>query len=124
MILYHDIEVLQDVYLEDSWVHSIVYDGNSIVFCLDIILLKNHKQYSPPKPNEQYCYRSAYLKFDHLVTVDWKKVYMKASIDADNEFDFGNIDSFQSHQGVFLLSGDWGELEVQCGELKLIIHPL
>ncbi|UTW58743.1 hypothetical protein KFE96_00100 [Kordiimonas sp. SCSIO 12603] len=121
---YHQIEVLQDVYLEDSFVRSIVYDRNAIVFQLDLVLLECHAQYSAPKPSEEYCYRLADLRFERLARVVWNKIYMKASIDADNEIDFGNIDSFQSHQGAFFLSGDWGELEVQCSDLELIIHPL
>ena len=121
---YYHIEGLQDVYLEDSWVRSIVYDGNAVIFQLDIVLLESHKNYSSPKPGEQYCYRSASLRFERATHVDWKQVYMKPSIDANKEVDFGNINSFQALQSTFLLSGDWGELELRCDELKLVVDVL
>ena len=121
MASYNSIECLQNIYLEDSFVRSLQYDGESIIFALEMVLNKDHELYFEPKPNELYCYVEAKLYFSQLRKVDWKKLSLQGNIDANSEVDFGNIDTFHFANDCFRLSGDWGMVEFEADQLKLDI---
>ena len=118
---YETIKSLQYVYLEDSFVLGIDQNMDSISFDLDLVLKEEHELYATPKRDEQYCYVKAKLKFSALRKVVWKELRMWASIDANMEIDFGNIDSFRFSGDRYQLSGDWGEIYFEADNLELDI---
>ena len=54
---YSELQGLEHVYLEDSYVLRIRWTGDAIIFWLEAILTEHHPDYVPPKPGERYCYR-------------------------------------------------------------------
>lgn len=119
---YENIDFLQAVYLEDSYVTSIKADEMTLEFEVELVLKPEHACFRTPIGNEEYCYKSATLKFENATSIRWKRIIMKASIDKELSIDFGNIDSFTFDDDTFYLEGDWGEVEVSGGQVALIIH--
>ena len=113
---YYEIEGLETIYLEDSIVLEIRTDYGSAEFLLDVVLTENNPFYTPPKPNEQYCYKKAVLNFPMVVEVIWVEKSLIPFTDLSGEIDFGNIDSFSYNGNYYNLSGDWGELKIQSAK--------
>ena len=71
---YHKLPVLQDIYLEDSFVLGINTDENTALFEMEFVLTEDHDGYRPPRENEQYCYKKGTLRFDKCAKVNWLRV--------------------------------------------------
>lgn len=113
---YYNIEELENVYLEDSYVLRIKTDSNSAEFRLSVVLTENHPLYNPPKQDEYYCCKKAVLSFPAATEIIWVEVNIDPAIDANGEVDFGNIDSFFYNDQYYELSGSWGELKIQSAK--------
>ena len=117
---YHElIECLRDIYLEDSFVLGLFEDQDSIEFELEAVLTEKHQSYHPPKPNEQHCYKKLVLRFGNCSNVNWIRKSLRPSTDANGEIDYGNIDRFSVEKDQLHLSGDWGEVRLQCSDVSL-----
>ena len=123
MSSYYNWEDFADIYLEDSFVLSIVESFNEISFVVEVALTENHPLYTPPKNDEQYCYRKGRIIFQDLKHVKWISRSEAPFTDASGEEDYGNIDVFQLSNEQYLLSGDWGELEVISSPVKMDLIP-
>ncbi|MQA82827.1 MAG: hypothetical protein GEV10_30975 [Streptosporangiales bacterium] len=104
-----------NVHLTDSWVLDVTVRPGEVVFDLDLVVLPSHPSYDEPLPGEQYCYRSAALRFPDLAEVTWTMGTGPPAIDADGEIDYGNIDTLRSDGDVYELSGDWGAMRIVAG---------
>lgn len=109
---YYDIDGLENLYLEDSFVLGVAEQGVDIVFNMEFVLTENHPLYHKPRIGEHYCYRKGQLRFVSPTFIKWERSGKRGFIDKNKEVDFGNIDSFVSDGNKFILSGDWGELEI------------
>lgn len=118
---YHQVKVLENVYLEDSFVLTIDETENSIEFDLEVVLTETHSAYRPPEPDQQYCYRNAKLRFSDCRSIVWKRKHLEPSYDADGSIDYGNIDSFYGSSGTYYLTGDWGEIEIETSTLAFFL---
>lgn len=116
---YHNIPLLQNIYLEDSWVTGIRADQEKVTFKLEFVLTEAHEDYEPPHKAEQYCYKKGILIFDDCEDINWLKVNHIRSIDKNDDIDMGNIDTFTFHENKYFLSGDWGEVEIACKGVSL-----
>ncbi len=116
---YEKIACLQHIYLEDSWVVRLSEIQNSIEFELEAVLTKEHPEYHPPKPNEQYCYKKLVLQLGNCKHVNWIQKSFRPFTDANGAIDFGNIDHFNVTDNKLHLSGDWGEVRLECSSISL-----
>lgn len=109
---YDQLTGLEGVYLEDSYVMDILISPSKVEFAIEFVLTESHPRFTPPPPNEQYCYRQGRLifeEFDHLL---FEFRPQSRTTDADNNLDYGNIDSFVVNGIEHRLEGDWGKLEL------------
>ncbi|CQQ28486.1 hypothetical protein [Yersinia enterocolitica] len=118
---YSEILSLSNFYLEDSYVLSIDEVAISLIFELEAVLTKNHPQYEEPKNGEQYCYRKVLLRFFSADSIEWLDRRFIGFIDSTGDLDYGNIDSFVSDDGAYILSGDWGRVIIRGGEVEAVI---
>ena len=109
---YWLIPGFEDIYLEDSWVLEVVADSSAVRFVLDLVLRESHALYEPPRPNEQYCYWQAELRFEAASSLLWEGRGARPAIDANGSLDFGNIDSLQFESDQYFLEGDWGTMRL------------
>jgi hypothetical protein len=109
---YYQLEGLEHVYLEDSYVLDIKIERSSVEFSLCVVLTEHHPLYASPAAGEQYCYRKGLLRFPNVEHVEWNERSMRPSTDATGAVDYGNIDEFYVIDEHYYLSGDWGRLEI------------
>ncbi len=100
---------LAGVYLEDSWVLEVAPSDDGLALRVEAVLTPEHSCYEPPKPSEQYCYRSGWL----TVQADSMEITLSGrppATDAAGEADFGNVDAvaFDPTDGHWKLEGEWG----------------
>lgn len=67
LIDYTEFSGLADIYLEDSYVLEILEEPGKLTFKLDAVLTPEDPAYQPPRPGEQYCYRTGRLVFTDAV---------------------------------------------------------
>ncbi|HEX2268697.1 MAG TPA: hypothetical protein VHH35_04145 [Pyrinomonadaceae bacterium] len=123
-IPYYQLEGLEQVYLEDSYVLDLRTEPTSVEFLLRAVLTEEHPLYMSPLPGEQYCYRSALLRFSDVERVEWMEKSIVPSTDATGAVDYGNIDEFYFAGGHYYLSGDWGRLEIKSSPPSLKFQTL
>ena len=98
-------------YFEDSFVLSVNVGVSQAVLELEAVLSSDYPEYGPPKDGEQYRYKRVELWFKDA-TFDYRPSHAKPSWDADDRWDYGNIDSFEIEQpNKYKLRGEWGSLE-------------
>lgn len=120
MSTYTTIPGFEDVYLEDSWILGIHVEPGSVAFDVEVVLLETHPLYSPPGPEEQYCYRRGTIIFHQVAEVNWTgQGVVVPAVDASGEQDFGSIDEFELADGSYALEGDFGRLVVRSAEPTL-----
>ena len=120
MSSYYNWEGFTDIYLEDSFVLGICESPNEISFILEAVLTKNHPFYTPPKSDEQHCYKKGKIVFQGLKYFKWINRIKAPFTDSSGEEDYGNIDIFELSNDKYTLSGDWGKLEVVSSPVKWI----
>ena len=86
---YEVLPAFEHYYLEDSWVVGIYLQPKAICFDMELVVLETAPFYSPPRPGEQYCYRTAKILFSGITKVECYTWYSILVQDGD----FGNIDS-------------------------------
>lgn len=116
---YYEIPIFKNIYLEDSFVISIIESDESLIFNIEAVLTEEHQNYTPPKDDEQYCYRDMVIRFSDIETVNWLAKNPNHFTDANQQQDLGNIDSFYHDKDTYHLSGDWGEVEIMCHSLSV-----
>jgi len=120
---YFNIEVLKNIYLEDSYVLEIIEQSDKILFKVDFVLCESHPYYKTPQINERYCYRHGEIIFSEIVEIRWiEKNTENYSYDANNLKDLGNIDSFFYEGNKFFLEGSWGEVIIKSDTIQLVLH--
>jgi hypothetical protein len=120
-INYYEIKQLSDIYLEDSYVINISENNNSLTFFLEFVLTEKNIKYSPPKEGETYCYKKGQLIFRNLNEIKWLEKNLQAFSSINDAIDYGNIDTFFQEDGIFYLSGDWGDVQIIGGSVDLMI---
>src|ERR1700741_1985131 len=111
----------ENVFFEDSFVLNITETPNSIIFQMEVVLLPDHDLYETPKPGEAHCYKDARLEFNNISNLKWVGKNLDfISIDANNETDLGNIDSFYKNESEYFLEGDWGKIVITSDQPKII----
>ena len=109
---YSQIPGFEHVYLEDSYVLDIIDSVDTLKILLDVVLTESHPNYSPPKKDEQYCFRRGEILFERVQRIKRVSSSIKASYDANGEIDYGNIDTFYCEGSVYHINGSWGAIEI------------
>ncbi|OLF07450.1 hypothetical protein BU204_35595 [Actinophytocola xanthii] len=120
---YTEIAELRSFYFEDSWVLDISARPAILTIHLDVVLLPEHPDYQAPLRGESHCYRRGELRFEKVSTLNWIGQGLPPARDASGETDYGNIDSFDSRNNVYLLKGNFGEIEVRADSVYLKLCP-
>lgn len=119
---YYYNEILKDLYLEDSFVLEIIELSDKLLFKMEFVLCESHQLYHDPKENERYCWHLGEIVFSNIESINWiERNPDKFSIDANNEIDYGNIDTFDFEENTYNLAGDWGLVEIKCMELLVYL---
>lgn len=61
---YTELEPLQDVVLEASWVRSVIASPGRLVVMLEAVIAKDSPLLEEPRPGEQYFWLPGVLQFD------------------------------------------------------------
>jgi len=109
---YNEWKEFSQIYLEDSYVLDILITAYRVEVIVELVLLAQHPLYTSPKSGEQHSYRRGRIRFPSAREINWLHRSVRQYHDPDGEVDFGNIDSFALRSGVYLLTGDWGELRI------------
>jgi hypothetical protein len=112
VIDYTKFPELDGVYLEDSYVLTVIERPRALTFTLEAVLTPDHPRYRPPRPGDQYCYANATLTFPDVSAVEWIRRSPNRYVDASGEEDLGNIDSLTTENGTYHVDGDWGEVRI------------
>jgi hypothetical protein len=119
---YHEIVGLEHLYLEDSWVLNVSQAANELRFDIEFVLTEEHSLYQPPKNNERYCYKDGSIIFRNITNLITFEQTNAINYGPDDEVDLGNIDFFYHRNGLYLLQGEWGLLEL-TSNIPEVIHP-
>lgn len=120
---YFELPGLDGIYLEDSFLLDIRQVRNTIEILLDVVLREIHGSYESPRAGEQYCYRRGRLVFHDVIRASWASLSFDGALDGNEETDFGNIDEFVFRDGRYLLSGEWGQLEIWSNTPEIELDP-
>lgn len=120
MSKYYEWDNFKSIYLEDSFVLGVYESERQISFVVEMVLTEDHPMYSPPREDEQYCYKKGKIVFKDLKGIRWLNRNMQPFTDADESEDYGNIDSFELSSEGYHLLGDWGEVIINSSEPKVV----
>ena len=109
----------EGISFEDSYVLAIVVEPYSLRVSTDFVLTKQHPLYREPAGGERDCFRRGEIRVDGFHRISWLSSRAKASVDSSGELDFGTLDEFIRVDGILNLSGDWGVIEVDGGDLTI-----
>jgi hypothetical protein len=115
METYWTLAGFENLYLEDSWVLSIRPVESTLTFEADLVLTESHPLYHDPRAGEQYCYRRGIIEFAHVTELTWTGGGRPPATDATGEQDLGSFDQFQVEDGRYVISGDFGRIQLAAG---------
>lgn len=118
---YTEIDGLEDIVLEESWVLGLKATPGQLVFKVDFILTTDHPLYRPPAPGTMWYTRRGELRFQTVKSLQWSDQGAPPAEDANGVIDYGHIDSFEWKPGCYRLEGDWGFMEVAAGDVEVTI---
>jgi hypothetical protein len=114
MVPYWQLDGLDGIYLEDSYVLSIEESPSEVIFRMEFVLRESHPAYRAPQAGEQYCYRRGALTFRDLRDVQWTSRKAAVTTDAMGEVDLGNIDALSRNGTRYSIEGDWGRAVIDA----------
>lgn len=91
---------------------NIVESPSGIRFALEAVLTPKHPRYEAPAADEQHFYVAGELVFSEVLGVEWLERSVRKYNDATGVEDLGSIDSLTSSDGVYLMIGDWGKVQI------------
>lgn len=112
---YYELSGFKDLYLEDSFVLDIEVHPGVVTIDLDAVLLESHPRYEVPPPDEQYCYRRAQIRFNHVRRLHWLNSGLKPARDASGDIDYGGVDEFGLDGETYVVIGNFGHLDIDAG---------
>jgi hypothetical protein len=102
---------------ERSFLTGVIYDDESLSLEMDFRLTDGHPRYSPPKPGEDGCYRSGYIRF---AEIDDLQIDKAKPVDGASE-DYSIIYSVSGGGQRFEFSCGWGEIKVAAGSVRVAL---
>lgn len=119
-----EVEIFRGIDLNDSFILAWRHENRNVTFELEASIWPASRYYRPAKPGEYTCYRRATLAFENVIECVGLPSMDSApkSSDAAGETDYGNIDSLLILDDGFSVSGDFGTVNIQGGELGFEVH--
>ncbi len=107
----------------DSWVLGWKEQAGLLEFSVEFSIWPESAYYIEPNRSEYTCYRMGILIFEGVTAVSGLKneEAVRFSTDPDGSKDFGNIESFTEQKGSVHLSGDFGDVLVECSSWSIEI---
>ena len=119
-----ELKLFKGIDLNDSFVLNWTHIDDQLTFELEASVWPESLYYSTPKANEYTCYRKAVLKFANTQKISGLNSMdsVQSTTDLDGSKDYGNIDTLCQTESGFNLSGDFGSVTIQGGELSFEVH--
>lgn len=121
---YTDLPGLAELVLEESYVLGVEAQPGVVGFVMDFVLTSQHPDYRPPAASERECFRRGTLRLVDVTRLEWTAQGAPPAVDATGQIDYGHIDSFEWHDGQFVLVGDWGRLDARAARVEVTIVPV
>ena len=118
---YTDLDGLSEIVLEDSYVLDVLAKPGELVLDVDVVLTRRHPAYAAPPPSEVECFRRGSLRFVGVRSLTWEDQGSPPATGASGETDYGHVDSFEWEDDRFLLSGDFGRLDLKAQALEVVL---
>lgn len=118
---YTELPALTHFVLEESWVREVQASPGILVFKLDLTFAASHPELQPPRAGEMHYGREGEIRFTGVSTLNWMGQGAKPAIDANNETDWGAIDTFTWNGTTYHLSGDFGDIRVDAAALEVAL---
>lgn len=120
--MYTDLPPLANFLLEESYVLDLVAQPGVISIRSDLVLTPEHPEYAMPSPGEQMCFRLGTITITGVRDLTWTGQGLPPAVDANDERDYGNIDSFEWESGRFVLEGSFGVLDVHADDVEVSLE--
>lgn len=114
MTSYWSLPGFEDLYLEDSWILAIESAESSLNLVVEFVLRESHPKYRAPREGEMYCYQRGRIRFEKVSALSWTGRKTVPAVDAGGEPDLGGFDEFEVAGNDFVLSGDFGRIELRA----------
>jgi hypothetical protein len=121
---YTEIDGLENIVLEESYVLGITATPGHLVFRVDFVLTADHPLYRPPAAGNTECTRTGEISFEAVESLQWSGQGAPPARDASGEIDYGHIELFEWKPGCYRLEGDWGFIEVASLGVRVTIDKL
>jgi hypothetical protein len=118
---YTEIDGLEDIVLEESYVLGITATPGQLVFKVDFVLTTDHPLYQPPPAGTIECFRRGGFRFQTVKSLQWSDQGAPPTRDPNGEIDYGHIEWFEWKPGCYRLEGGWGFIEVAGGDVQVTI---
>jgi len=114
-----DMDVFRGVDLNDSFILNWFHAQGSFFIELEASLWPESKYYSAPVNDEYTCYKKASISFQNIQSIEGLTPVnaVTPTIDIDGSADYGNIDSLTSSSSKFYVSGNFGNVVINGGEV-------
>lgn len=118
---YTELPALTHFVLEESWVREVQASPGVIVFKVDLTFAASHPEVRPSRAGEMHYGREGEIRFTGVSTLSWMEQGVEPAIDANNETDWGAIDTFTWNGTTYNLSGDFGDIRVEAVALEVVL---
>lgn len=120
---WREIDLFRGIDLNDSFVLGWHYEGDRLIFNLEVSVWPESEYYHAPKEGEYTCYRRGTLIFEGVKSIKGllPMAEARSSTDASGEADYGNIDTLVIRPGSAQIIGDFGSVEIAGGTCALSI---
>ena len=119
---YADFQGFEHIYLEDSFIHKIYEHKDQLIFDGDFVLTSKHPLYRLPDLGIYHCYCLGRILFNSVLNSIWLRKSAWIQDYVDREIDLGNIDNLDFVDGYYLISGEWGEIQVQSTQPFIVLN--
>lgn len=118
------IPELEGIDLQDSFVLWWGEEGGNLIFEIEASIWPGSAFYTSPKYGDYTCYRRMRLMFIEPKNIEGLNSLDLVSFtkDLDGSKDYGNIDALSLDGGVYSILGDFGNVQIHCGAIKLELH--
>jgi hypothetical protein len=114
-------DIPTDIVFENSYVDRLIVEPYTITLLALFHLPSNHPLYEAPGPNEWGCFRQGRLTIVDFKKFSWEATGRGPATDADGTKSW-DFDYFNKEGDIWVLGGEWGEIEVAGDKLGVSIE--
>ena len=120
---WRKLKEFEGIDLNDSFILNWQCTENEFALLIEASIWPDSQFYQAPKENEYTCYKQAQLTFSNCKTIVGIKPMKqaKSNTDPDGSIDYGNIDTLAKTELGFELTGEFGNVQIQGGQLAFKI---